>query len=94
MADNKTAQGQLETVDTRNDDFDDLKASGNHEEEVRIARLTEEDFLTLSAESLTLRSKTGVLIWLYMFVHGCNQAGYGIDWVSRRRRMFIKRIKR
>jgi len=82
MADGKPIQSRLETVDTRNDEIDDLKASGHHEEEVRIARLTEEDFLTLSAESLTLKSKTGLLISLYMFVHGCNQAGYGIDWVS------------
>lgn len=70
MADNKAAQVHLDTVDTHHDVIDDLKASGNHEEEVRIARLTEDDFITLSAESLTMRSKTGLRICLYMFVHG------------------------
>lgn len=77
MADDKTAQHRLDTVDTHQDGIDDLKHSANHEEDVRIARLTEEDFLTLSAESLTFKSKTGLRISLVMFVHGM----YDEEWL-------------
>lgn len=58
----------------------DFKTSEAYIEEVTIARLTEEDLFTLSQESLRFRSWTGFRISLIMFVQGCNQAGYGIDW--------------
>ena len=77
----KSPNTGLETVET-NQDFADIKASGDHIEEVRIARLTEEDFFTLSAESLQFKSWTMFRLSLIMFVFGCGQAGYGIDWVS------------
>ncbi|KAJ5674088.1 hypothetical protein N7462_009527 [Penicillium macrosclerotiorum] len=51
-----------------------------HIEEVALARLTEEDLWRLSQESLSVWSWTGFRLGLIMFVHGCNQAGYGIDW--------------
>ncbi|KAJ5174411.1 uncharacterized protein N7482_000288 [Penicillium canariense] len=51
-----------------------------HIEEVVLARLTEEDLWKLSQESLTVFSWTGFRLGLIMFVHGCNQAGFGIDW--------------
>lgn len=51
MAEKTTQQG-LVPVET-NQEFADLKTSGDHIEEVRIARLTEEDFFTLSKESLS-----------------------------------------
>ncbi|KAF7714583.1 MFS-type Sugar/inositol transporter [Penicillium ucsense] len=58
-----------------------LKEKGqDHVEEVVLARLTEEDLWKLSVESLTVWSWTGVRLCLIMFVHGCNQAGFGIDW--------------
>ncbi|KAJ5793663.1 Major facilitator superfamily domain general substrate transporter [Penicillium paradoxum] len=52
----------------------------SHVEEVALARLTEEDVWKLSRDSLTVWSWTGVRLGLIMFVHGCNQAGFGIDW--------------
>ncbi|KAJ5827119.1 Major facilitator superfamily domain general substrate transporter [Penicillium robsamsonii] len=49
-------------------------------EEVALARVTEEDLWKLSQDSLSLRSWTGFRLFLIMFIHGCNQAGFGIDW--------------
>lgn len=49
-------------------------------EEVAVSRLTEEDLMRISAESLTVKSKTGLRIFLIILVMGFNQAGYGIDW--------------
>ncbi|KAJ6143323.1 Major facilitator superfamily domain general substrate transporter [Penicillium samsonianum] len=51
-----------------------------HIEEIALARVTEEDLWKLSQDSLSLRSWTGFRLGLIMFVHGCNQAGFGIDW--------------
>ncbi|EKV05987.1 Major facilitator superfamily domain, general substrate transporter [Penicillium digitatum] len=51
-----------------------------HIEEITLARVTEEDLWKLSEDSLNLRSWTGVRLGLIMFIHGCNQAGFGIDW--------------
>ncbi|KAI2732622.1 hypothetical protein CBS147332_1761 [Penicillium roqueforti] len=51
-----------------------------HIEEIVLARVTEEDLWKLSEDSLSLRSWTGVRLGLIMFIHGCNQAGFGIDW--------------
>jgi MFS family permease len=60
---------------------DVLKEKGQeHIEEVVLARLTEEDLWKLSEDSLTVWSWTGFRLGLIMFVHGCNQAGFGIDW--------------
>lgn len=77
MEDKSTSHG-LQPVDSSFGD--DYKHSEAFIEEVVIARLTEEDLWTLSQESLRIRSKTGFRISLIMFVQGCNQAGYGIDW--------------
>lgn len=57
-----------------------LKESESQIEEVTLARLTEEDMHALSARSLKFWSKTGVRLMLVMFVQGCNQAGFGVDW--------------
>ncbi|KAJ5288001.1 hypothetical protein N7478_003687 [Penicillium angulare] len=51
-----------------------------HIEEIALARLTEEDVWKISQESLTVWSWTGVRLGLIMFVQGCNQAGFGVDW--------------
>lgn len=61
-------------------DLDRLKHATEHTEEVVITRLTEEDVHKLSRESLTLKSRAGWRIFLILFVQGCNQAGYGVDW--------------
>lgn len=55
-------------------------ADPEHIEEIALARVTEEDLWKLSEDSLSLRSWTGFRLGLVMFVHGCNQAGFGIDW--------------
>jgi hypothetical protein len=80
MAGEKNVSTRLETVDT-NQDLADYKTSEAHIEEVVIARLTEEDLCNLSAESLRFKSWTTFRLALIMFVQGCNQAGYGVDWV-------------
>lgn len=49
-------------------------------EEVVVNRITEEDLMKLSRESMTMYSRTGLRILAIMFVQGCNQAGYGVDW--------------
>ena len=55
---------------TMSHDDVDLKEVEYHVEEVAVARLTEEDMYTLSAESLKLHSKTGFRIFLIMLVQG------------------------
>lgn len=75
-------QSALECVDTNNDNLADYKAGPDHVEEVVIARLTEDDIFALSQESLRFKSWTTFRLFLVMFVMGCNQAGYGLDWVS------------
>ncbi|KAF4175622.1 hypothetical protein CNMCM8694_007341 [Aspergillus lentulus] len=58
----------------------EVKKDGAHIEEVVLANLTEEDVFRISREALDLRSWTGFRLFLIIFVQGCNQAGYGIDW--------------
>ncbi|OBT75461.1 hypothetical protein VF21_04889 [Pseudogymnoascus sp. 05NY08] len=65
---------------TTTTDVDDLKVSDAHVEEVAIARLTDDDLYKLSRESFKFRSRAGLRIMLIMFVQGCNQAGYEVDW--------------
>ncbi|KAH7023921.1 sugar transporter [Ilyonectria destructans] len=48
--------------------------------EVVAHRITEEDLLRQSRESLTIYSKTGFRICLIMICMGFNQAAYGVDW--------------
>lgn len=48
--------------------------------EVVALRISEEDVIRQAEQSLNLYSKTGLRIALIMFVMGCNQAGYGVDW--------------
>ncbi|KAF3166646.1 hypothetical protein TWF106_007975 [Orbilia oligospora] len=68
---------------TRDDASDidiDIKRQDVHIEEVAVARFTEEDIYAMSKENLTIWSSTGWRILGIMFVQGCNQAGYGVDW--------------
>ncbi|KAH2179993.1 hypothetical protein KXW37_004674 [Aspergillus fumigatus] len=58
----------------------EAKKDEAHIEEVVLANLTEEDVFRISREALDLRSWTGFRLFLIIFVQGCNQAGYGIDW--------------
>ncbi|KAL4897232.1 general substrate transporter [Aspergillus ambiguus] len=54
--------------------------TAEHVEEQVLANLTEEDLWKMSREALDVRSWTGFRLCLILFVQGCNQAGYGIDW--------------
>ncbi|KAL2818834.1 general substrate transporter [Aspergillus granulosus] len=54
--------------------------SAYHVEETVLASLTEENLMKLSRESLNVYSWTGVRLLGILFVMGCNQAGFGVDW--------------
>ncbi|KAF3906280.1 hypothetical protein ABW20_dc0102887 [Dactylellina cionopaga] len=58
----------------------DIKVYDAHVEEVVVAKFTEDDMYAMSQESLSIWSNTGWRIVGVMFVQGCNQAGYGVDW--------------
>lgn len=71
--DHKTGVSHVDAVET-------AEKLGTTVEEVVATRITEDDMMRISAESLAFRSSTGLRICGIMFVMGCNQAGYGIDW--------------
>ena len=76
MAEEKTAPVAL--TETRS--VDGFKHDPDHIEEVVIARLTEEEIFKLSEENFSWKSKAALRLVGVMFVQGCNQAGYGVDW--------------
>ncbi|KAF3041728.1 hypothetical protein E8E12_007682 [Didymella heteroderae] len=50
-------------------------------EEVVVQRITDEDLLRISKEAMPkFWTMTGFRICLIIFLQGCNQAGYGVDW--------------
>jgi len=49
-----------------------------HDEEIAVARLTEEDLYRLSKESLSFKGKAAFRITFIMIVMGCNQAGKSV----------------
>ena len=62
-------------------DLTEEKAGALQTEEVVVQRITEDDLLRMSKEAMpTFWTKTGLRLCLIMFVQGCNQAGYGVDW--------------
>lgn len=65
---------------THHDDVAEASKLGVQVEEVVASRITDEDMMRQSKESLNMYSWTGFRICLIMFVMGCNQAGYGVDW--------------
>ncbi|KAI0128303.1 putative MFS sugar transporter protein [Xylariales sp. AK1849] len=69
----KTGVAHVDAVET-------AEKLGTTVDEVIATRMTEEDMMRISASSLAFRSRTGLRICGIMFVMGCNQAGYGIDW--------------
>lgn len=64
----------------RESDVHDVKHDSEFIEEAAIARLTEEDVIAMSKEAIQFRSWATIRICMIIFVQGCNQAGYGIDW--------------
>ncbi|CAO2657418.1 Nn.00g035440.m01.CDS01 [Neocucurbitaria sp. VM-36] len=62
-------------------DLAEEKAGALQTEEVVVQRITEDDLLQMSKEAMPrFWTKTGWRLCLIMFVQGCNQAGYGVDW--------------
>ena len=81
--DESKKMGATETVPvtlTETHSVDAFKHDPDHIEEVVIARLTEEEIFRLSEEAFSWKSKAAWRIVGIMFVQGCNQAGYGVDW--------------
>lgn len=62
-------------------DLTEEKVGALQTEEVVVQRITEDDLLRMSKEAMPrFWTKTGWRLCLIMFVQGCNQAGYGVDW--------------
>lgn len=59
------------------DDVAEANKIGVAVEDVTATRISEEDVMRKSAEALSLRSKTGLRILMYVLIMGANQAGYG-----------------
>lgn len=59
---------------------DEIKDNAPANEVEAIQKLTEDDVYRISREALSLNSMAGLRILGIMFVQGCNQAGYGVDW--------------
>lgn len=62
------------------DDVAEAQKLGVDVKEVVAQRINEEDLLQHSRDAINMRSSGGLRIIGIMFVMGCNQAGYGIDW--------------
>jgi MFS family permease len=74
------AERDVKTGVSRVDAANTAEKLGTTVEEVIATRITEEDMMKQSASALVFRSRAGLRICGIMFVMGCNQAGYGIDW--------------
>lgn len=56
-------------------DVDEKQKIDIHNEQIAVAKLTEEDIFRLSEESLQFRGRAAWKVTMIMFVMGCNQAG-------------------
>jgi hypothetical protein len=63
------------TLSHGSSEVDEKRKVDVHDEEIAVARLTEEDLYRLSQESLSFKGKAAFRITLIMIVMGCNQAG-------------------
>ncbi|KAF2013955.1 putative MFS sugar transporter protein [Aaosphaeria arxii CBS 175.79] len=64
-----------------NHDESDFKTGVVATEEIVVQRITDDDLIKMSKEAFpNFWCQTGWRICLLMFVQGCNQAGYGVDW--------------
>lgn len=61
-------------------EVDEKKKVDVHQEEVAVAKLTEDDLFRISKEALSFKGKTAFRISLIMIVMGCNQAGECTGW--------------
>lgn len=62
-------------VNSTSSEVDEKHKLDVHDEEVAVAKLTEDDLYQLSRDSLSFKGKTAFRITLIMIVMGCNQAG-------------------
>lgn len=70
-----------ENIRSFHHDVTDEKAGALTTEEVVVQRITDEDLLRISKEAMPrFWTATGYRICLIIFLQGCNQAGYGVDW--------------
>lgn len=70
-----------ENVRSFHHDVTDEKAGAIQTEEIVVQRITDEDLLRISREAMPkFWTTTGFRICLIIFLQGCNQAGYGVDW--------------
>ncbi|KAI1860122.1 hypothetical protein JX265_010046 [Neoarthrinium moseri] len=74
------ADRPFKTGVTHVDAVETAEKLGTTVDEVVATRITEEDVMKQSATDLIFRSRAGLRLCGIMFVMGCNQAGYGIDW--------------
>lgn len=59
----------------------DEKAAALEVEEIVVQRITDDDLIRMSREAMPrFWTATGFRLCLIIFVQGCNQAGYGVDW--------------
>ncbi|KAH8554453.1 putative MFS sugar transporter protein [Umbelopsis sp. PMI_123] len=56
------------------------KEISNPEDVAAVEAITDEELEKLSRQAITFWSKATFRIALILFVQGCNQAGYGVDW--------------
>lgn len=70
-----------ENVRSFHHDVTDEKAAAYGTEEIIVQRITDDDLLRMSKAAMPkFWTKTGFRICLIIFLQGCNQAGYGVDW--------------
>lgn len=70
-----------ENIRSFHHDVTDEKMGAITTEEVVVQRITDEDLLRISKEAMPkFWTATGFRICLIIFLQGCNQAGYGVDW--------------
>lgn len=63
------------------DEKEDIKNQSEDPEEVAAAAaITDEEMLKMSRDAIQFKSMATFRIFLILFVQGCNQAGYGVDW--------------
>lgn len=75
------AMAPQENVRSFHHDVTDEKAGALQTEEIVVQRITDEDLLRISRDAMPrFWTKTGFRICLIIFLQGCNQAGYGVDW--------------
>lgn len=69
-----------EKIDMKEEVSNPEEFTSKPEEVAAIEAVTDEELEKLSRQAITFWSKATFRIALILFVQGCNQAGYGVDW--------------